>query len=329
MASIRKRGPYQWQCRVTKNGVSESKTFNTKAEAEAWAAVIESEIVRGVYVSYSEAESTTLKEAFERYAREIFPTRKDGGRRQANLMKRWLEHSLAKRSLASIRPTDVAAYRDARLKEVSPNTVRLELSLLSHLFTIAVQEWDIGGITNPVKNIRKPKLPPGRDRRLVGDEEHRLLEACAASRSNALQDIVIVAIETAMRLTELLELHWSEVDLQKHIAHVHDGKTGDRDVPLSTRAVEVLRRQPRSIQEKRVFFEWKNAWGFENSWRRALQRAKIKGLRFHDLRHEATSRFFEKGLNPMQVSTITGHKTLAMLKRYTHLKAEDLAEMLG
>lgn len=97
-------------------------------------------------------------------------------------------------------------------------------------------------------------------------------------------------------------------------------------MPLSSTAMGILQGIPRSLSGK-VFDTTYEA--IHLSFLRACKRAGIQGLRFHDLRHEATSRFFEKGLNPMQVSSITGHMTLQMLKRYTHLEAEDLAKLLG
>jgi len=122
-------------------------------------------------------------------------------------------------------------------------------------------------------------------------------------------------------------LQWSDVDLKKRTAHLPTTKNGEaRTVPLSSRSVTVLDALPRNL-DGRVFGTTYE--GIHQAFVRACKRAGIDDLRFHDLRHEATSRFFEKGLNPMQVSAVTGHKTLQMLKRYTHLKAEDLAKMLG
>jgi integrase len=227
-------------------------------------------------------------------------------------------------------------------------TVKHELGLLQRALKMAVMEWGIalpGGI--PTAMVKKPALPAARDRRLVDDEEQRLLDACANAQTSWLLPVVIVAIETAMRAGEILEtwkylndaegnkvktkvsngLQWSDVDLKKRTAHLPKTKNGEaRTVPLSSRAVATLEALPRNL-DGRVFgvtYE-----GIHQSYVRACRRAAIKDLRFHDLRHEATSRLFEKGLNPMQVAAITGHKTLQMLKRYTHLGAEDLAKLLG
>ena len=131
-----------------------------------------------------------------------------------------------------------------------------------------------------------------------------------------------------MRRSEILGLLWTNVDLEKRVAHLLMTKNGEsRGVPLSSRAVAILRALPPSCTG-RVFGEL-TVEALKLSFKRAVRRAGIDGLRLHDLRHEATSRFFEKGLNVMEVASVTGHKTLQMLKRYTHLSAGDLALRLG
>lgn len=122
-------------------------------------------------------------------------------------------------------------------------------------------------------------------------------------------------------------LQWSDIDLKKHTAHLPKTKNGDaRTVPLSSRAIQVLQELPRLLDGRAFGTTYE---GIHQGFVRAWKRAGIEDLRFHDLRHEATSRFFEKGLREMQVAAIIGHKTLQMLKRYNHLKAEDLAKLLG
>jgi integrase len=154
--------------------------------------------------------------------------------------------------------------------------------------------------------------------------------ACEQSGAPLLRHIVVFAIETGMRLGELLALRWDDIDLNGKVATLHDTKNGEsRRVPLSQRAGVALASIPRHISDTRVFWRWSRRDSFENAWRRAAGKAGLGNLRFHDLRHEATSRFFERGLNMMEVSAITGHKTLQMLKRYTHLRAEDLAARLA
>ncbi len=341
MAYFRRRSG-AWEASIEKKGFPRiSRTFDTKGEAETWAATVESEIGRGVFVSRKESENTTLSEALDRYISEILPHKKQL-RRETNraiALKRW---PISKRSLAQIQGKDIAAFRDERVKSGgSANTVRLDLALLSHLFTIAVKEWGMAGLVNPVMQIRKPKLPQGRDRRLLPGELDRI---CSASDSPVLADLVRFAVETGMRRGELSGMTWETVDIKKRTVTLTETKNGEkRIVPLSTEAVRILSGLARRIDGE--------VWGMEpdsitQAFNRAVSRARsafenecekrgenpdlsfLVNLTFHDLRHEATSRFFEKGLNPMQVAAITGHKTLQMLKRYTHLKAEDLALLL-
>ena len=317
-----------WQVAVRKKGFPpQYKTFRTRKESEAWASVTESEMVRGVWRDRSEAESTTLKECLSRYAQEVIPTKKGDGRRELGFLRQWQARPIAKRFMASIDGQDVSAtIREMEEEGKGGNTIRLHLALLAHLFEVARKEWRMASLTNPVELVRKPKLPQGRDRRLVGDEEARLLAACQ-SINQELASIVRFAVETAMRQGEIMGMTWAMVDIKRRVVRLPDTKNGTvRDVPLSSVADQVLTAQPRRIDGK-VWTYTQD--GMRASWRRALTHAAITGLTFHDLRHEATTRLFEKGFNPMEVSAITGHKTLQMLKRYTHLRAEDLAKRMG
>ena len=210
---------------------------------------------------------------------------------------------------------------------LSPNTIRIHLALLSHLFNTARTAWGMESLTNPVDLVKgqRPKLPSGRDRRLVGDELPRLL-AAAQVYGGEIGPIITWAIETAMRRGEIAAMRREHLDRRARVLRIPETKTGTpRRVPLSTAALAVLDGLPRR-RDGRV-------WGMRpdsisQAFERVCKAAGIEGLTFHDLRHEATSRLFEKGLNPMQVAAITGHKTLQMLKRYTHLRAEDLALLL-
>jgi integrase len=229
--------------------------------------------------------------------------------------------------MSAVRGKDVAqAMKEMEEEGKGPNTIRLHLALLSHLFKVARTEWGMESIDNPVEFVRKPKLPQGRDRRLVDDEESRLLTACQ-SVNPELVSIVRFAIETGMRQGEIMGMTWDKVDVKHRTVTLDNTKNGEkRVVPLSSAALLVLSKRPRKISGK--VWEYGQE-GVKYAFPAACKKANIKDLRFHDLRHEATSRLFEKGLNPMQVAAITGHKTLQMLKRYTHLKAEDLAKLLG
>ncbi|MCC6207516.1 MAG: site-specific integrase [Gammaproteobacteria bacterium] len=333
MASFRKRGSYQWQAQVRKKGYPlQAMTFETRAAAESWARAVEVEMDQGRFVSRTEAETTTLMELLARYRDEVTPLKKSAAS-ETTRINAMLRHPLAQRIVASLRGADMARYRDERLKQVQPATVKRDLVVISHLFEVARKEWGIP-VHNPVRDIKLPPSSRARERRLKpggpgqDSEETRLLKACCKARNRFLLPVVQLALETAMRRGELVGLRWEHVDLKRQIAHLPDTKNGEsRTVPLSSAAVQVLRELPRSLNGQ--VFPGLTTEAVKLAFVRARRNARLEDLRFHDLRHEATTRLFEKGLNIMEVASITGHKDLRMLRRYTHLRAEDLARKLG
>lgn len=331
MASIVQRiasdGSVSWQVKIRRKGCpSVSRTFTRRADAERFARQTEADMDKGAFVSLEEAESITLAEALDRYEREV-SAKKKGYRQEQSRIRLWKEQPIAKRAIAAIRSVDVAAFRDARLKAgAAPATVRLDLALLSHLFTIAAKEWGLP-VRNPVRSVSLPSPNNARNRRLEADEEARLIAALGKSRNPWIKPLVQFALETAMRRGELLSLTWENVDLRRRIARLPETKNGEaRTVPLSSRAVAVLESLPRSL-DGRVFPV--SAQSLKEVWLTALRRAGLTDLHFHDLRHEATSRLAERLPNVVELSAVTGHKDLRMLKRYYHPRAEDLARKLG
>ena len=324
MATFRKRSG-AWQVRLQRKGFPEvTKTFTTRSEATAWARVIESEMDRGVFVNRAAAETTTFSELLTRYLNEITPHKKYSSI-ESYRIKAWLRCPLAKRFMSTLRSSDFASWRDVRIKDgMSPNTLKLEFAIISHLYFIARAEWGFESLENPIRYLRMPKLPNGRSRR-VSDEEVELL--IQHSGSLDLSPILKLAIETGMRRGEIASLTWKTVDLNKRILELKDTKNGDnRFVPLSSIAMSILTSIPRRI-DGRLFGMTPHAITY--AFIRACKRAALKDLHFHDLRHEAVTRLFEKGLNVMEVGSVSGHKTLQMLQRYTHLRVENLLERLG
>lgn len=341
MATIVKTPSGKWKSVIRKTGwPTTAKTFRTKRDAEDWARTTEDEMVRGVYIRRTISEKMTLESALDRYIKEITPTKKPKTQSAEIHKAKALRKTLGKYSLAAITPNLVAEYRDQRLDEgKSANTVRLELALLSHLFNIAIKEWGIGLAFNPLNNIRRPSPGEGRNRRLNDDEENRLLKAVNSHSNPMLGWIVKLALYTAMRQGEILSLTRKQVDLKRRIIRLSDTKNGsERTVPLTKCAVETLseaiNNPIRPIDCDLIFFGepgkdgTRKPYTINRVWTHALQKAEIEDLRFHDLRHEATSRLVEAGLSDQEVASITGHKSMQMLRRYTHLRAEDLASKL-
>lgn len=334
MATISKRAT-GYQAQVRRKGFPAiSKAFASKRDAESWARQIESEMDRGAYLDRSEAERTTFGDLLDRYAKEVTPFKKSAAS-EGQRIKRFLrEDRLVYYKTTALSGKLIAEWRDKRLLVVSGSTVNRELNLISHVINTARKEWGIH-ITNPVELIRRPKENRGRERRLSADEEKRLLaelELTCRSETGAytaggthnpwIKPIVVFAIETGMRRGEILSLTWDRVDLKKRVTRLVDSKNGEgRSVPLTLKATALLAALPRSI-DGRVFATTNDA--VKLAFVRAVERAKIANLHFHDLRHEAVSRLFEKGLNVMEVASVSGHKTLQMLKRYTHLSSEKL-----
>lgn len=329
MATVTKRGERQWQAKVRRRGQGASATFETKARAEAWARQAEADIDAGRFqAGRVEADRTTLAEALERYLREVVP-RKKGVKQSAGIVRAWLKTPLAKRPLTAIRSADLAAWRDERLKEVGPQTVLHHLNLLSHVYNTAADEWGLESLQNPVARMKKPAMPKGRDRRLVDDEEGRLLAACDASESVWLGPMVRLALATAMRQGELVGLTWADVDLQGRKILLRETKNGEaRTVPLSTMALAVL--QSWAGNNAGRLFPVQTGRAVSHAFAKACGKAGVDGLTFHDLRHEATSRLFEgTDLRDIEIASITGHKSMEMLKRYAHMRAAHLVDRLG
>jgi integrase len=350
MATVVKNSSGNWKALIRKKGwPTTSKTFNTKRDATDWSRRIEDEMVRGVYINRASSERLTIEAALTRYLKEISPSKaKSTATREKSLSKPIIE-ALGGYSMAALTSEVLATYRDNRLNSnnhygspISANQVRLELALISHMYTVAIQEWGIGIPYNPIQTIRKPNIPSGRDRRLSLNEEKVLLDTCKKLSNPMLYWMTILALETAMRRNEIVSLRRSQVDLKKRIIVLRSSETKNREartVPLSQRAVEILdkamNKHIRIIDSDLIF--WGNAkdkegqrkpYAFNKVWSRVLQKTSLHDFKFHDLRHEAISRMVEGGLSDQEVAAISGHKTMQMLKRYTHLRSEHLINRL-
>lgn len=327
MATFRNRGG-KWQARVQIKGHAvRSKTFINKVDAERWAKQIEVEMQKGSYTNLVLAERTTFAEIIERYIAEVLPTMR-GGKADYIRLKALARRPLAKLNMVSLTPQKIAQHRDERLKEIAPATVIRELSYFSSIITHSRKEWGIN-INNPVALVARPKNPQGRSRVLDAAETNALFEALrpAGRRSIWMLPLVKLALETAMRRSELLGLRWDHIDLQRRTIYLQLTKNGtSRTVPLSTHAVQILTEMPRNI-DGRVFPVTHEV--VSQAFNRARKQAGVKDVRFHDLRHMAITRLAEKLPNLIELSAVSGHKSLAMLKRYYHPNPELLAQKLG
>lgn len=346
MASIQKTEAGTWRVQIERRGRREFKTLPTKALATAWANQREAEIAQGLVASVDVAQRTAFSEVVEHYRNGELKKKRNRGYPP---ILNTLDKHFGKARLATLYSKDIAQFRDRRLNRdnMAPASVVKELNLLRYLIDYAIREMGIHLPANTARMVKNPPVNNARDRVFADDEERRLFEAFP---NENYRDIGSLALETACRLGEMLKLEWNDVDFNKRTAKIRkeNSKTGvARTVPLSSKAISVLKGRTRPMGGGRIFDCWARGDSFENGYRRAVQRAReryedeceesgmepspdlLKDLRFHDFRHIATSRLAKVFPNVIELSRVTGHSDLKMLSRYYHVTAEDLAQRMA
>ena len=328
MATIRKRnGKYQVQIRI-KGVRSVTRTFRTKAEAIMWSKVTEID----KYNSFerdtpSQNNNETVGSLLERYYIDYL-SKRYWFRRECSILRRFQRSDLYNIRIDDLNEGDVARYRDHRLKSVKPATVVRELSIGSHCLSVAQSEWGIRLTTNVFKTVRKPKVRNSRERRISPEEWDRLKDADRQRPTREMIHIIELAIETAMRKGELLGIRWIDVNFAQSTLHIPKSKNGyPRTIPLTPRALEIFRLWNKHGNNENVISV--NYFTLSSWWEELRRTASIKDLRWHDLRHEGISRHFEHGLSVPEVAMISGHRDYQMLRRYTHIKPENVAAKLA
>jgi len=326
MATIRKRGR-SWQVQVRHVGFpTRSKSFASKAAAVAWAQARERDYVPiEDHAERPGGDSLTVAGLLQRYQTEVTALKRGYASENCRI-NNMLGHPIATVSVSNISSRHFAEYRNSRLKKVGADTVRRELTIFRHCFEIARKEWEVTMSKNPLHDIRFPAPGLPREERLSVVGTADLYREIEALRNKVIASVIVLAIETGMRRGELLSLRWKDVDLEKGTVRLLQTKNGrPRTVPLTPRAIEELSRIEKIGDS--VFHVSSNA--VHLCWNRIRVRAGLGGLRFHDLRHEAISRFFELGLSIPEVALISGHRDTKMLMRYTHIRPEDLSRKLS
>lgn len=343
MAAIEKRvtsdGAVHYRVRVRVKGApAETATFERKTDARAWAQRTEVAIRERQYFPNRRVRCRTLSELIDRYESEVLAARRRKDRKKlAALLERWREE-LGAYALTEMTPSRIAEVRETLAGEVSargtkrsPATVNRYLAALSHVFTIAVREWEWLG-ENPVRKVERLREPRGRVRALVKNERERLLAACRRSRDRRLYPLVVLALSTGARQGELLRLRWRDVDLARRIAVLQETKNGDRrPLPLAAPAVQAFEElgRVRRIDDDLVFVGRAGTARFpQKRWEIARRQARLSDFRFHDLRHTTASYLAMSGATLAEIAEVLGHKTLAMVKRYSHLTEAHTARVV-
>lgn len=346
MSKVIQRGPEQFQAQIRRVGMrSISKTFKTWLEAEMWRLQTELAIKNGTWVDPREKDDQlSFSDALSKYERTV-TVKKKGQRQEFSRIKQLQKNPLSAKAIDEITSADVSAFRDERSLTVAPSTVRKEMALISHVFTVAIKDWGMT-LDNPVEKTRKPKVSNARNRILSSLETEYLLKACKEIRSEKLHATVVLALETAMRKGELVALDWRYVDLTKRTAYLPDTKNNEaRSVALSSKAITILKSLGPKIQGPVLGYASSDS--IDSGWYSALADAKacylehctststspkidfLENFCFHDMRHTATTWLGAKGLTPIELASITGHKDLKMMMRYSHPDAADIALKLA
>ena len=321
MASIRKfKGKYQVQVR-RRGWPSVSRSFHKLTDAREWARQMEVKADRAeLEPDRKILEETTLAVLVRRYRDEVVAFKKSRDV-ETFILNAFLRHPICRKSLSQVMPSDFASYRDERLRTITPKSLSRQLSPIHNMYEVARDEWGIPIRQNPLDKVKLKAADNKRERRLREGEYKKLLEAARTRQNPWIEKVIIFAIETAMRRGEILNLNWDQVDLKRRSVTILEAKNGySRTIPLTPSAYALLHRCRSEDKEEdkneRVFPLTANA--LKMAWGRMLDKAGIRDLHFHDLRHEAISRFFEMGLTVPEVASISGHRNSAMLSRYGH-----------
>ncbi|MCB0475714.1 MAG: tyrosine-type recombinase/integrase [Flavobacteriaceae bacterium] len=364
MATFRKRGN-KYQAQVRRLGHPDiSKSFHTLKDAKEWARHMEVQADRHeLSPDRRSLQQFNLGQLVIRYRDEILP-RKKGCEIETIILNRFLRHAICNKNLFDLKTVDFVQYRDERLQEITAKSLKRQLSPLQNMFAIAREEWGIPLTENPLSKLRLKTTDNRRERRLREGELQRLLEAGKQSRNPHLVPVILFALETAMRRGEILSLCWNQVDLERRSVTILESKNGhSRTIPLTDKAMGILndiqvsekgmgnenetykdcrcniefnsktiskrkvRVSVRPLTIEKVFNMSANATRL--SWARLCNRAGIADLHFHDLRHEAISRFFELGLTAPEAASISGHRDMRMLLRYAHASPDHVRNKLG
>jgi integrase len=319
---------------------AQTATFKRKTDANKWVQDTESAIREGRHFKTTEAKKHTFADLADRYIKDVLPGKPKQAVRQQQQLE-WWKSKIGVYLLSDVTPALIAQYRDElangityRGKPRTPATVVRYMAALSHAFTIAIKEW--GWLEDsPTRKVTKPTESRGRVRFLDDDDRKRLLIACKESPNHLLYPCVILALSSGMRQGELMRLKWQDVNLKESFLILHETKNGDsRRVPLSGLGLELLREHAkvRRLDTQLLFPSERNPEkpiDLRKAYANALKAAEINDFHWHDLRHCTASYLAMNGASLAEIAEVLGHKTLSMVKRYSHLSDGHVSNVVA
>tara|TARA_B100000003_G_C10909974_1_gene362806 strand:- start:255 stop:1313 length:1059 start_codon:yes stop_codon:yes gene_type:complete len=343
MASIQtrqKNGRPSYTVKVRLKGYpSVFATFERLTDARRWASKTETEMREGRYFQKSKTTDHTFSQVLERFYQDIVPNKPNLSKQYKQQLD-WWNDEIGDISIRDLKTSKLCELRDQLASEITnrgmkrtPATVNRYLAAASSLFGIAFKEW--GWIDeNPILKVKKLKEPRGRVRMLSDTERSRLLEASLKDKNPDIYLIIVLALSTGARRMEIWSLVWTNIDLERGMIILHETKNDDRrSLPLQSHAHELMqeRYKIRRTDTDLVFPSNKNPFvpfDFRVPFQRVLQNAFIEDFRFHDLRHSAASYLAMSGATLSEIAAVLGHKTLSMVKRYSHITDQHTSNVV-
>lgn len=351
MATIQKRtnpaGETSFHVRVRMRGQpTQTSTFQRLTDARVWASSIESAIRENRHFKTNSSKKHTLADLIDRYLGQL-KERSPKRYQDVKAQLRWWREQLGYCILSDLTKSIIAEKRDYLLsnsqfpngngrptqRKRGPATVNRYMGSLHHAFSVAVNEWEWLE-QHPMRKLGKLREPRGRVRYLSDDERARFLEICRQSNSTNLYTIVVMALSTGARRSEIMYLRWRDVDFARQMITLHETKNGERRaLPLTGLAYQLIRQRCDDLQPDKNAFVFEGEVSGEpaniqSSWNTAVALARLDDFRFHDLRHSAASYLAMNGASLAEIAEVLGHKTLSMVKRYAHLSEAHTSQVV-
>lgn len=311
---------------------TQTATFNKKSLAKEWIQKTEQDLKQGKSLVYSVSNRLTLNDIINRYLSEELPKRRSDHQKYKTQLS-WWGQNLGFIYLKDLKPSVIVEYQN-KLQidlKISNSTVNRYTAALSIVLSIATREWEFIS-ENPVLKIKRRKEPKGRVRFLTDQERIKLIKACKESPSKYLYPIVILALSTGARSAEIRSLKWENIDFDRKLIYIIETKNGEsRSIPMSTTVHKLLITLQLNKSNNTYLFPGEKGnypVSIRRSWDNSLERAGIGNFRFHDLRHTAASYLAMNGATLIELSHILGHKTLQMVKRYSHFTEQHTATLI-
>lgn len=323
---------------------TQTATFERLTDAKHWVQQTEAAMRQGRYFKSAEAKKHTVAEMIDRYLERLAI---ENPKRLADVQSKllWWRDELGYAMLCDLSKAMITAKIDllssrtyalksGKEKQITPATVNRYIATFSHVCSIAMNEWEWLE-HHPLQKVQKKRESRGRVRFLDDAERKALLEACEEVHREFLYPIVVLALSTGARRSEILNLKWSNIDFERQVITLHVTKNNERRVlPLAGKALAEMKllHANRSTVAQYVFPAPSNPrqpWRFQTSWNSAVKKAKLEDFRFHDLRHSAASYLAMNGASLSEIAEVLGHKTLAMVKRYAHLSEAHTSKVVA